>query len=71
MEHGNESKTTPAYTDLLRFMDQQAQHFEFVPFKRKQQTATHRSYAAVEEACELCGKGNHTGQLWKVPMRDA
>ena len=49
----------PRIQDLLRFMDLQAQHFESAPFERKQQTATHKSYTAVEEACVACGKGNH------------
>ena len=59
MEHTNESKTTPPYMDLLPFMALQAQHFESVLFEQKQQTATHKSYMAVEEACVVCGKGNH------------
>ena len=59
MEHSNDSTRTPPFSDLLRFMDLQAQHFESAPVERKQQTATYRSYAAVEEACVACGKGNH------------
>ena len=37
MEHSNDSKATPPYTDLLRFMDLQAQHYESAPFERKPQ----------------------------------
>ena len=59
MEHSNDSTKTPPYTDLLKYMDLQAQHFESAPFERKQQTAAYKSYTAVEEACVACGKANH------------
>ena len=59
MEHSDESKTTSPYTDLLRFMDLQAQQFASAQFEQKQQTATNKSCVAVEEGCIVCGKGNH------------
>ena len=68
MEHSNESKTTPPYKNLLRFMDLQAQHFESALFERKQQTATHKSYMAVEEGCVVCGKENHPPSSWWMMM---
>ena len=83
MEYSNDSTKTPPYTDLLRFMDLQAQHFESAPFERKQQTAAYKSYTAVEEACVACGKGNHPlgncakfqsatrGERWDLVMRNA
>ena len=60
MEYSNDSKTTPPHSELLKFLDLQAQHFESAPSERKQQATTHKSYAAaVGEACVACGKGNH------------
>ena len=62
MGHSNESKTTSPCTDLLRFMHLQDQHLESAPFERKQQTATHRSYTAVEQ-WRIQGGGGAKGAI--------
>ena len=62
MKHSNDSMKTPPYTDLLKFLDVQAQHFESAMSERKSQTTSQRSFAATfdrEEACVACKKGNH------------
>ena len=69
MEYSNDSKTTPPYSELLKFLNFQAQHFESTPCERKQQTAAHKSYASsVKEVCVACGKGIHPlGSCGKSP----
>ena len=44
MEHSKESKTTPPYTNLLRFMDYRPNILNLPPAETTE--ATHRSYAA-------------------------
>ena len=61
MEYTNDSKTTPSHSELLKFLDLQAQHFEeSAPCERKQQMTAHKSYATSnEDECVLYGKGVH------------
>ena len=68
MEHSNHSKTTPPHSELLKFLDLQAQHFESAPPERKLQTTAHKTYAAAtEETCIACGRGNHSvGKCYKL-----
>ena len=40
MEHSNDSKKTPLYSELLEFLDMQARHHELVTSEHKPQTAT-------------------------------
>ena len=47
MKHSNDSMKTPPYTDLLRFLDVQAQHFESAMFESKSRTISHKSFAAT------------------------
>ena len=46
MEYSNGSKTTPRHSELLRFLDLQAQHFEeSTPYEQKQLTTEHKFHA--------------------------
>ena len=52
MEYSNDSQTTPPYSELLKFLNMQAQHFESVTSEWKPLTTTHRPYAAtIEREC--------------------
>ena len=60
LECSNDSQMMPPYSELLKFLDMQARHFESVTSERKPLTTTHRSYAAtVEKECVACGKGRN------------
>ena len=55
MEFTNESQTTPALDEMLKFLDIQAQHFESMSSERKPLITFHKSYAAVLEiVCVAC-----------------
>ena len=59
MEYSNDSQTNPRHSELLKFLNLQARHFECV-IRAKPWITTHRSYVAtIEEACMACGRGGN------------
>ena len=61
MEYSNDSQMTPPYSELLKFLNKKAQHFETVISEQKPQTTTHRSYeVTLNNVCVACRRGgNH------------
>ena len=49
MEYSNDSQKTHPYSELLKFLNMQAQHFKLVTFEQKPQIIMHRSYKATVE----------------------
>ena len=62
MEYSNDHMKTPPYTELLKFLDVQAQHFESAMSERKSQWAAPKSFAITsgrDEVCVACRKESH------------
>ena len=62
MDYSNDSQKTPLYSELLKFLDMQARHFESVTSEHKPQMTTHQSYTTTveyDDACMACRKGKH------------
>lgn len=54
----HDSQTMPPYSELLKFLDMQAQHFDSITSEWKPLTTTHWSYAATVERVTVRG-------MWK------
>ena len=84
MEFSDNHHKTPPHDEILKLLNLQALHYESMSTKRKQQTTSHKSYAAaIEEGCTTCNWGSHPltnchqfqkmtrDERWDVVRKDA